>query len=128
MLNVSAICCILILFDVVSGVLNAVKNGELSSSIMRKGLFNKVAELILLGLAIFLGYAITIPPFDNMGVPPEILMCVSGYIGLMEILSILENISKINPDLPFAKLLLIFNLPVDSAGNDMVESEQAPGK
>lgn len=83
---------------------------------------------MLLGLAIFLGYAVSVPPFDIMGIPPEILMCVAGYIGLMEILSILENISKINPDLPFAKLLMIFNLPVDNDTGSVVESETAPEK
>ena len=46
----------------------------------------------------------------------------------MELVSILENICKINPDLPFAKILMMFNIDVDTNEPNDVESETAPEK
>lgn len=126
MINICGCCCILILFDIVSGIIGAAKNSELSSSIMRDGLYAKTGELLLLAVSAFLGYAVTIPPFDTLGIPPEILYSIGAYIALMEILSIIENICKINPDIPISKILLIFNLSIDKSDKDSVVSESAP--
>lgn len=110
MATVVAICCILILMDVVCGIAGAARNKELCSTIMRDGLYNKFGELMLLLLAIFINEVLLIEPFDKMGIPPEIAYAVAIYIAIMEIISIVENICKINPELPFAKTLLMFNL------------------
>lgn len=126
MANVIAICGALILLDVVSGVLAAVKNNELSSSKMRNGLFNKAGELLLLGLSWFLNFMANVPPLDQMGIPSEVLYSIGAYIGVMEIVSVVENVCKMNPDLPFARILEIFNIPVDETRSHMVKSESAP--
>lgn len=126
MINICGCCCILILFDIVSGIIGAAKNNELSSSIMRDGLYAKTGELLLLAMAAFLSYAVTMPPFDSLGIPSEILYSIGAYIALMEILSIIENVCKINPDIPLSKILLIFNLGIDSPAKDGVVSESAP--
>lgn len=117
MTTMAAICCILILMDIVCGIAGAARNKELCSAIMRDGLYNKFGELMLLLLAIFVNEVLLIAPFDKMGIPPEIAYAVAIYIAIMEMISIIENICKINPELPFAKILLMFNLnlpePVD---------------
>lgn len=117
MVTVAAICCILILMDIVCGIVGAARNKELCSAIMRDGLYNKFGELMLLLLAIFINEVLLIAPFDKIGIPPEIAYAVAIYIAVMEIISIIENVCKINPNLPFAKILLMFNLnppePVD---------------
>lgn len=110
MLTMAAICSILILMDIVCGIAGAARNKELCSSIMRDGLYNKFGELMLLLLAIFVHEVLVVAPFDKMGIPPEIAYAVAIYIAIMEIISIIENICKINPELPFAKILLMFNL------------------
>lgn len=110
MVTMSAICSILILMDIVCGIVGAARNKELCSSIMRDGLYNKFGELMLLLLAIFINEVLLIAPFDKIGIPPEIAYAVAIYIAVMEIISIIENICKINPNLPFAKILLMFNL------------------
>lgn len=110
MITMAAICCVLILMDIVCGIAGAARNKELCSSIMRDGLYNKFGELMLLVLAIFINEVLVMAPFDNLGIPPEIAYCVAIYIAVMEIMSIIENICKINPELPFAKILLMFNL------------------
>ena len=110
MATMAAICCILILMDIVCGIAGAARNKELCSAIMRDGLYNKFGELMLLLLAIFINEVLLVAPFDKMGIPPEIAYAVAIYIAIMEIISIIENICKINPELPFAKILLMFNL------------------
>lgn len=111
MMTIAAVCGTLILMDIVCGIAGAARNKELCSAIMRDGLYNKFGELMLLLLAIIANEALSMPPFDTMGVPPEIAYTVAIYIAGMEIVSIVENICKINPELPFAKILLMFNLP-----------------
>lgn len=110
MVSVAAVCCILILMDIVCGIVGAARNKELCSAIMRDGLYNKFGELMLLLLAIFINEVLLIAPFDKIGIPPEIAYAVAIYIAVMEIISIIENVCKINPGLPFAKILLMFNL------------------
>lgn len=110
MVTMSAICSILILMDIVCGIVGAARNKELCSSIMRDGLYNKFGELMLLLLAVFINEVLLIAPFDKIGIPPEIAYAVAIYIAVMEIISIIENICKINPNLPFTKILLMFNL------------------
>jgi toxin secretion/phage lysis holin len=122
MVTMAAICAILILMDIVCGLVGAARNKELCSAIMRDGLYNKFGELMLLLLAIFINEVLSIMPFDKIGIPPEIAYAVAIYIAVMEIISIIENICKINPNLPFAKILLMFNLnlpePVDKENTE----------
>lgn len=122
MVTMAAICCVLILMDIVCGIVGAARNKELCSAIMRDGLYNKFGELMLLLLAIFINEVLSIAPFDKLGIPPEIAYAVAIYIAVMEIISIIENICKINPSLPFAKILLMFNLdlpePVDKENTE----------
>ena len=128
MVQICAICAILILMDIVCGVIAAARAKMLCSAVMREGLFNKVAELLLLLLAVICSNLLVIEPFCNMGIPPEVSSVVAVYIAGMEILSIIENICKINPDLPFANILAMFHLGVDKSTEDSVESKVATEK
>lgn len=128
MINVSIVCGILIIMDIVCGVVAAMRNRELCSSIMRDGMYNKFGELMFLTIGIIVNEILTIPPFDSMGIPPEIAYIVALYIAGMEVVSIIENICKINPELPLTKILMMFNLNVDSKDSDTVQSETAPEK
>ena len=128
MMLVFAIVCAFVLLDVVSGLAAAIKNKELSSSVMHEGLYNKLGEVLLMVVAMFVGSILDIPPFTQLGIPPEVMYLVALYITLMELVSIIENICKLNPSLPIAKILAIFDIEVDGPGDDDVESKQAPGE
>lgn len=128
MMLVFAIVCAFVLLDVVSGLAAAIKNKELSSSVMHEGLYNKLGEVLLLVVAMFVASILEVYPFTQLGIPPEVMYLVALYITLMELVSILENICKLNPNLPIAKILAIFDIEVDGHGNDDVESKQAPGE
>lgn len=128
MINVSIVCGILIIMDIVCGTVAAMRNKELSSFIAREGMYNKIGEAMFLLTAIIANEILAMPPFDGLGISPDIAYLVAVYIAWMELVSILENICKINPELPFAKILMMFNIDVDTKEPNAVESETAPEK
>lgn len=128
MINVSIVCGILIIMDIVCGTVAAMRNKELCSYIAREGMYNKIGEAMFLLIGIIANEILAMPPFDGLGISPDIAYLVAAYIAWMELVSILENICKINPELPFAKILMMFNIDVDSKEQDTVESETAPDK
>ena len=128
MINVSIVCGILIIMDIVCGTVAAMRNKELCSSIAREGMYNKIGEGMFLLIGIIANEILAIPPFDGLGISPDIAYLVAAYIAWMELVSILENICKINPELPFAKILMMFNIDVDTEEPNDIESETAPEK
>lgn len=128
MIDVSIVCGILIIMDIVCGTVAAMRNKELCSSIAREGMYNKIGEAMFLLIAIIANEILAMPPFDGLGISPDIAYLVAAYIAWMELVSILENICKINPELPFAKILMMFNIDVDTEEPNTVESETAPEK
>lgn len=84
-----------IVFDVITGIIKAVKRGEFTSSVMREGLFHKVGEALAVCLAIFMEYYVR-AYFPDITIP--IVFFVSVYIIMMEIGSVIENIAVLNPD------------------------------
>lgn len=128
MINLSIVCGILIIMDIVCGMVAAMRNKELCSVIAHEGMYNKIGEVMLLLIGIIGNKILAIPPFDGLGISPDIAYLVAVYIAWMELVSILENICKINPELPFAKILMMFNIDVDDKEQDSIESETAPEK
>lgn len=91
-LNIFIVVLLFIALDFLSGTVAALKAGEFTSTEMRKGLFNKGGEIIVMLLA-------GLVDFSGVGVTVSLLPIFSGYIILMEIGSILENVDKINPNI-----------------------------
>ena len=85
-----------IIFDIVSGIIKALYNGEFNSGNMRVGGFHKLSEFLLLLLIAFVQYSMK---NIDIGFPTDILLAVPGYIILMEFGSFLENICAVNPQL-----------------------------
>ena len=94
-------------FDLLTGVLGAVKNHEIQSSKLRDGVFKKVGFIICYILALLIDVYGTDMGI-NLGV--KILPISIAYVIFTECVSIIENISIINPDLLPAKLLELFHL------------------
>lgn len=93
--------------DIVSGVIGAVKNNDIKSAKLRDGFFKKVGFLICYFVAwlvdtqgIYVGFNFDI----------KILPLVIIYVCTTELVSILENISKINPDILPEKLMNLFQI------------------
>lgn len=92
-------------FDFLTGVIKAIKNKNVSSTIMREGLLHKCAFLLVIILAIMCETAMT---HLDLGFNVPLIAPVCVYIILTEIASILENISEINPELKDSKIFTLF--------------------
>lgn len=101
-----------ILLDFVSGTLGAIIKHRWKSRKMREGLLHKCGILLCLGL----GLAINVAQYYiDIGVSVPAYQCIAGYIILMEIGSVLENLCKIDPAICPEKIKRM--LGVDDAGN-----------
>lgn len=85
-----------IAFDVVTGLIKAGYNGKYNSAIMREGGFHKSMEVMAMAVAYFVEYAIG---YINIGVDVPAVPAVTVYICIMELISILENICAVNPQM-----------------------------
>ena len=93
--NFIAVTCIFICFDVVTGVLQAFINGTFKSKLMRQGGLHKIALLVTIAFGVALDYSQTLV---ELGFPFPCLKTICGYISLMEIMSIIENINLAFPN------------------------------
>lgn len=88
--------------DLVTGIVGAIRDGEqIKSSKLRDGLFKKVGFIFCYALGIAINYAesyLTLP----FGV--DLVPVICTYAIITEVVSIVENISKINPDILPEKL------------------------
>ena len=93
--------------DLVSGLIGAVRQGNLQSSRLRDGMFKKVGFILCYVLALLID---TKGAEIGLSFGTKILPIIIIYAVTTEIISILENICKINPDLVPAKLKSIFQI------------------
>lgn len=90
------IVMLFIVLDFITGIVMAIKNNTFNSSIMRDGLFNKFGEIVIVAVAFLIDYG---QSYLDMGFNIPVLESICVYIILMEIGSILENVSRINKKL-----------------------------
>lgn len=91
--------------DYITGVINAIMHGKLSSSKMREGLGHKFAYLCTFFIAWFIDFEMG---HIDIGFHTALTSLVTVGIVLIELSSIIENIGKINPELAQAKFMKIF--------------------
>ena len=94
-----------ILMDLLTGLLKAFSKQEYNSSIMREGLYHKAGSVLCIVLGVLADYAQTMV---DLGVNVPLASAICAYIILMEIGSIIENISIINPDIMPDKMKAYF--------------------
>lgn len=87
---------VLICFDFLTGFIKAIYNKKLDSTILRKGLFHKLAELLALIGCGSVDYAIN---FIDLPLDLPLLPSIAIYICIMEIISCCENLCELNPAL-----------------------------
>ena len=102
----------LVLADIILGYGAAWKNSELSSSIMREGLFKKAGSVALMLIAVAIGHAGVHVGIDSI-VCDTVSAGVCLMLAIMELTSCVENCCKLNPDLPVAKVFALFGLSDD---------------
>lgn len=98
--------------DFLTGIIKACVNNDLSSTKMRKGGLNKIAEILVMASSCGLEIGIKkLGEYYNAESLAEITgaitaILVFGYIVIMEIISILENYAEINREAAWVKSLL----------------------
>lgn len=93
--------------DLITGIITAVKNKDIQSSKLRDGLFKKVGFM----LCYFVAWLVDTQGSNigfQFGMP--ILPVIILYVCTTELVSILENISKINSDILPDKLMELFHI------------------
>lgn len=83
-------------FDIITGLTKALYNKTLNSTILRQGLFHKLAEFLALGGCYLLQWGCR---YIDLGFEIPLLIPVAIYICLMELISCIENICVVNPQL-----------------------------
>lgn len=97
--------------DIVTGIICALKNKDVQSSKLRDGLFKKIGFI----LCYFVAWLVdTQGGLIGFHIDVSILPIVITYVCLTELVSILENICKINPDIMPDKLMEIFHINKDN--------------
>lgn len=94
-----------IIVDYVTGIAKAILQDTLNSQKMRQGLWHKFTYLILTLVAYFVDM---INLHVDLGLPVSVFTCTVGGISLIELTSILENITAINPELADAPFMNVF--------------------
>lgn len=87
---------IFIVLDIASGIAQAIFNKTMDSKILRAGMFHKLSYIFAVVLSLSLEYACE---YLTLGFDCAIFLPLSVYIIVTEAVSILENITRINPDL-----------------------------
>ncbi len=97
---------VLCVMDVLSGYAAAMKRGELNSSVMREGLWNKMGEILAIALAKVCDFCLCVYGANFLEVTINTPLCevVCGIVALYELTSVAENIGKISPT--FGKWLI----------------------
>ena len=80
--------------DIVTGWIQASVNGSWDSTKMRRGLYRKLGELLAIALTWVVGQALVLPV--------NLAGFVSGYIVIMEFLSVIENLDHAGVPIPHA--------------------------
>ena len=116
------ITAILIAMDYISGIAAAASRGDLQSSKMREGLWHKLGEVGAILLAYLVaeeGHYIGLPYQIDLLIPAVII-----WLSVMEITSILENLTLLNPDLASSGFLRIFRRTDDTDDTDDTEDNK----
>ena len=108
-------CLVMMVFDIITGVIAAWKNKDIQSTKMREGLFHKGTLILLIILAWVCELFVMHVPDLGITIPLVIPACV--IIFAMELVSITENASEINPELKDSKLLKLFRVSNDVEGD-----------
>lgn len=97
---------VFIALDVLTGIVKGAATSNLSSEKMKSGFWHKLGIIAALVVAGLLDAAAAAGL--DLGFDTPIFEAACGYVVIMETLSILENITEINPELAGSKLLQLF--------------------
>ena len=99
------VCCLFMILDIVTGFAGAVVNDCVDSKKMKAGLWHKCGFLFAIMFGILCEWASS---FVDLGFSLPVQTAVCVFIICIEIVSILENLCKISPELAASNFVKIF--------------------
>lgn len=99
--------------DLLTGLIGGFKEHNVQSSKMRDGLFKKLGFILCYALTYLID---TYGALVGFSLNFDILPVVIAYAAGTEVVSIIENIHRINPDLLPDKLMGLFNIGGENNG------------
>lgn len=100
------ILCASIGLDILSGLSQAILNKTLDSKVLRAGMFHKLSYFFAIALTLLLEWACK---YLDLGFSIELFIPLAAYIVITEAISILENITKLNPELKNSPLFQLLS-------------------
>ena len=113
--HILAIVAAFIVLDFITGFSQACVNKTVDSSVLRLGLWHKAAYVFAIAAAVLCEYSTY---HLDLGFTAPITIPVCAYISLTELVSIIENLGKINPELANSKLLDFFSMNKNRRNDD----------
>ena len=107
-----------ILLDLLTGMIKAFKEQNYSSTIMREGLYHKIGSVLCVLFAVLVDYT---QGYLDLGITIPLTVAVCGYIVVMEIGSIIENVCTINPEILPHEMKKYFSKLSAGEGNEQHE-------
>ena len=98
--------CAFMVMDIATGFIAACYNHDVQSQKMKAGLWHKCGFLLAIMFGILCEWASN---FIDLGFTLPIQTAVCTFIICIEIVSIIENLGKLSPDLAGSKFLSIFH-------------------
>ena len=115
------IACCFMLLDILTGFIQAVINKNVDSQVMKRGLLHKCGFMLAIVFGCLCEYSMC---YIDLGFTVPIQDAVCIYIIVTEMVSILENLAKISPELANVKFMDIFKR--DKVG-DIDSNKNNPG-
>ena len=91
--RIAVVFCFIAL-DIFTGWIKAFSTGSYNSSVMRKGLWHKLSELLGVGFGYLCDCAL---PRVGVTLPVQLSAAIVAYIVVMECTSIIENLGAVSP-------------------------------
>lgn len=91
--------------DILTGLISALKTRSIKSNKLRDGIFKKFGFIILYALAYMIDHY---KKFIGLEIPFNMLTFIVLYVCVTEIVSILENLMKINEKIVPTKIVSFF--------------------
>lgn len=90
---------VMICLDVMFGYIGAIRSGNLNSTVMRDGLWNKTLELLIIAAGFGTQFCISVFGKAQLGFEVDIPVStgICAYICVYELTSIIENIGRFSP-------------------------------
>lgn len=113
---------VLAVVDVLTGYAAAKREGNVNSTVMRDGLWNKLGEICAIVVGRMFEMCITLFGTQQLGVEPVVPVCtgICAYLCVYEFTSILENIGRLSPAIA-KKLVQILGIDPDKMGGNGIE-------